>query len=154
MALIDVASREIHGKIVYYGPALGSKTTNLRDIRGQIPADSRGELLSMATESERDLLDGADGVVFVADSQKDRLSENPQSLTELATNISRRGKRCLDDPLVLQYNTMDHPDALPVPALDRYLNTMGVPRFEAAATDGSGVLETLPAICKLVTSSL
>jgi signal recognition particle receptor subunit beta len=144
MALINVASREIHGKIVYYGPGLCGKTTNLQYIHGKIPAATKGDLLSIATETERTLffdflpldlgkvhgftirfhlytvpgqvlyertriavLNGADGVVFVADAQRDRLQDNLQSLKELAQNVTGQGKRFLDYPLVMQYNKMD-----------------------------------------------
>ena len=191
MALINVAAREIHGKVVYYGPGLGGKTTNLQYIHSKIPAGTKGDLLSIATETERTLffdflpldlgkvhgftirfhlytvpgqglyertriavLNGADGVVFVADAQRDRLPDNLQSLKELAQNISQQGKRFLEFPLVMQYNKMDLPDALPVPVLDRYLNTMRVPRFEAVAVNGIGVFETLRAVCKLVINKL
>ena len=191
MALIDVAAREIHGKIVYYGPGGGGKTTNLQHIHRTIPAGTKGDLRSIATETGRTLffdflaldlgkvlgftirfrlytvpgqalserpriavLTGADGVVFVADAQQDRLPDNVQSLTELADNVSRQGKRFPDFPLVMQYNKMDLPEALPTPVLDRALNTGRVPRFEAAAVNGTGVFETLRAICKLVTSKL
>jgi signal recognition particle receptor subunit beta len=191
MALINVAAREIHGKIVYYGPGLCGKTTNLQYIHKRIPQESKGNLLSIATETERTLffdflpldlgkihgftirfhlytvpgqvlyertrvavLNGADGVVFVADSNRDRLKDNLESLTELSQNIKAQGKRFSDYPLVLQYNKRDTPTALPVPILDTYLNSIKVPRFEAVAMDGSGVFETLRAICKLVTNKL
>jgi mutual gliding-motility protein MglA len=191
MALINVAAREIHGKIVYYGPGLCGKTTNLQYIHKRIPQESKGNLLSIATETERTLffdflpldlgkihgftirfhlytvpgqvlyertrvavLNGADGVVFVADSNRDRLKDNLESLTELSHNIKAQGKRFSDYPLVLQYNKRDTPTALPVPILDTYLNSIKVPRFEAVAMDGAGVFETLRAICKLVTNKL
>jgi signal recognition particle receptor subunit beta len=191
MALINVAAREIHGKIVYYGPGLCGKTTNLQYIHGKIPSGTKGDLLSIATETERTLffdflpldlgkvhgftirfhlytvpgqvlyertriavLNGADGVVFVADAQRERLQDNLQSLRELAQNVAAQGKRFLDFPLVMQYNKMDLPTALPVPVLDRYLNTIRVPRFEAVAVNGTGVFETLRAVCKLVTNKL
>jgi mutual gliding-motility protein MglA len=191
MALINVAAREIHGKIVYYGPGLCGKTTNLQVIHGKIPQSGRSDLLSIATETERTLffdflpldlgkvhgftirfhlytvpgqilyertrvavLNGADGVVFVADAQRDRLADNLQSLRELAHNLTNQGKRLLEFPLVMQYNKMDLPTALPTPVLDRYLNTMKVPRFEAVAVDGTGVFETLRAISKLVVNKL
>jgi mutual gliding-motility protein MglA len=191
MALINVAAREIHGKIVYYGPGLCGKTTNLQYIHGKIPTGTKGDLLSIATETERTLffdflpldlgkvhgftirfhlytvpgqvlyertriavLNGADGVVFVADAQRDRLQDNLQSLRELAQNVTAQGKRFLDFPLVMQYNKMDLPTSLPVPVLDRYLNTIKVPRFEATAVNGAGVFETLRAVCKLVTNKL
>lgn len=191
MALINVAAREIHGKIVYYGPGLCGKTTNLQYIHGQIPLNGRSDLLSIATETERTLffdfmplelgkvhgfsirfhlytvpgqilyertrvavLNGADGVVFVADAQRDRLADNLQSLRELAQNLKNQGKRMVDYPLVMQYNKMDLPTALPTPVLDRYLNTIKVPRFEASAVNGQGVFETLRAVSKLVVNKL
>lgn len=191
MALINVAAREIHGKIVYYGPGLCGKTTNLQVIHGKIPQNGRSDLLSIATETERTLffdflpldlgkvhgftirfhlytvpgqilyertrvavLNGADGVVFVADAQRDRLADNLQSLRELAHNLTNQGKRLLEFPLVMQYNKMDLPTALPTPVLDRYLNTIKVPRYEAVAVDGTGVFETLRAISKLVVNKL
>jgi signal recognition particle receptor subunit beta len=191
MALINVAAREIHGKIVYYGPGLCGKTTNLQVIHGRIPQNGRSDLLSIATETERTLffdflpldlgkvhgftirfhlytvpgqilyertrvavLNGADGVVFVADAQRDRLADNLQSLRELAHNLTNQGKRLLEFPLVMQYNKMDLPTALPTPVLDRYLNTIKVPRFEAVAVEGTGVFETLRAISKLVVNKL
>jgi signal recognition particle receptor subunit beta len=191
MALINVAAREIHGKIVYYGPGLCGKTTNLQIIHGRIPQNGRSELLSIATETERTLffdflpldlgkvhgftirfhlytvpgqilyertrvavLNGADGVVFVADAQRDRLADNLQSLRELAHNLTNQGKRLLEFPLVMQYNKMDLPTALPTPVLDRYLNTIKVPRFEASAVNGTGVFETLRAVSKLVVNKL
>src|SRR5918911_3590448 len=172
MALINVAAREIHCKIVYYGPGMGGKTSNLQYIHTQVPKDAKGDLLSIATETERTLffdflpldlgkvrgfqtrfhlytvpgqvlyertrvavLNGADGVVFVADSQKHKLEENIKSLRELAVNITKQNKKFLDFPLVMQYNKMDLPNSLPVPVLDRYLNTIRVPRFEATAVN-------------------
>src|SRR5690606_3177799 len=169
MALRHVAARGIHGKIVYYGPGLCGKTTNLQVIHSKIPQNGRSDLLSIATETERTLffdfmplelgqvhgfsirfhlytvpgqilyertrvavLNGTDGVVFVADAQRDRLADNLQSLRELAHNLKNQGKRLVDFPLVMQYNKMDLPTALPTPVLDRYLNTIKVPRFEAS----------------------
>jgi signal recognition particle receptor subunit beta len=191
MALINVAAREIHGKIVYYGPGLSGKTTNLQYIHSRIPSNTKGELLSIETETERTLffdflpidlgkvhgftirfhlytvpgqvlyertrvavLNGADGVVFVADASRDRLPDNLQSLRELAQNLTAQGKRFLDYPLVMQYNKMDLPQSLPTPVLDRYINTVKVPRFEASAINGKGVFETLRAISKLVVNKL
>jgi signal recognition particle receptor subunit beta len=100
------------------------------------------------------VLNGADGVVFVADASRDRLPDDLQSLHELARNLTAQGKRFLDYPLVMQYNKMDLPQALPTPVLDRYLNTIKVPRFEASAITGKGVFETLRAISKLVINKL
>jgi hypothetical protein len=100
------------------------------------------------------VLNGSDGVVFVADAQRDRLADNLQSLRELAQNLKNQGKRLVDYPLVMQYNKMDLPTALPTPVLDRYLNTIRVPRFEASAVNGQGVFETLRAVSKLVVNKL
>jgi len=154
MALINVAAREIHCKIVYYGPGMGGKTSNLQYIHTQVPKDAKGDLLSIATETERTLffdflpldlgrvrgfqtrfhlytvpgqvlyertrvavLNGADGVVFVADSQKQKLEENIKSLRELAVNITKQNKKFQEFPIILQYNKRDVPGALPVPTL-------------------------------------
>jgi len=191
MALINVAAREIHCKIVYYGPGMCGKTTNLQYIHTQVPRDAKGDLLSIATETERTLffdflpldlgkvrgfqtrfhlytvpgqvlyertrvavLNGSDGVVFVADSQRDKLEENIKSLKELAVNITRQNKKFQEFPVVLQYNKRDLPTALPVQVLDKYLNTMNWTRFEAIAPKGDGVFDTLKAISKLVISKL
>ncbi|MEI7553747.1 ADP-ribosylation factor-like protein [Candidatus Chlorohelix sp.] len=192
MALINVAAREIHCKIVYYGPGLCGKTTNLKYIHSAVPGHAKGDLLSIATETERTLffdflpldlgqvhgfqtrfhlytvpgqvlyertrvavLNGADGVVFVADSQQSKLRENIQSLQELARNIQAQGKKFLEFPLVLQYNKRDMPNAVPVEVLDHYLNSsIKVPRFEAIASKGDGVFDTLKSISKLVISKL
>jgi signal recognition particle receptor subunit beta len=191
MALINVAAKEIHCKLVYYGPGLSGKTTNLKYIFTAVPAGARGDLLSIDTEMERTLffdflpldlgrvhgyqvrfhiytvpgqvlyertrvavLNGADGVVFVADSQKSKLGENVRSLQELARNLTQQGKRFLDFPLVIQYNKRDMPDALPLPILEKYLNAMKSPAYEAVASTGAGVFDTLRAISKLVISKL
>jgi signal recognition particle receptor subunit beta len=191
MALINVEAREIHCKVVFYGPGMCGKTTNLQYIHSQVPRATKGDLLSIATEMERTLffdflpldlgkvrgfhtrfhlytvpgqvmyertrvavLNGADGVVFVADSQKDRLEENVNSLRELARNIQKQGKRFQDFPVVLQYNKRDLPTAIPVAVLDKYLNAFHWERFEATATAGTGVFETLKAISKLVIGKL
>ena len=195
MALINVAVREIHCKIVYYGPGMCGKTTNLQYIHSQVPHDIKGELLSIATETERTLffdflplnlgkvrgfqtrfhlytvpgqvlyertrvavLSGVDGVVFVADSNKNKMQENVASLRELAQNITRQNKKFQDFPVVLQYNKRDLPrDVLvPVETMDHYLGAkkMNWPRIEAVATTGQGVFETLRAISRSVISKL
>jgi signal recognition particle receptor subunit beta len=102
------------------------------------------------------VLNAADGVVFVADSQRHKLQEDVQSLQELARNITLQGKKFLEFPLVMQYNKRDLPPEyiLPVEIMDRYLNTIHVPRFEASASKGMGVFDTLRAISKLVISKL
>ncbi len=189
MALINLAAREIHGKIVYYGPGLGGKTTNLRYLHANLQ-DHQEAIVSIATESERTLffdflpidlgtllgfrirfhlytvpgqdlyeqtrvavLNGVDGVVFVADAGEDRLPGNLATLRELSQHVAGQGKRFRDFPLVMQYNKMDLSNALAPAALDHYLNSAGVPRFEATAIEGVGVFETLRAISKLVARS-
>ena len=191
MALINVAAREIHCKIVYYGPGLCGKTTNLKYIHSMVPQQAKGDLISIATETERTLffdflpldlgqvhgfqtrihlftvpgqvlyertrvavLNGADGVVVVADSQRHKLQEDVQSLQELARNVTLMGKKFLEFPLVMQYNKRDLENALPVEVMDRYLNSIRVPRYEAAAAKGIGVFDTLKAVSKLVISKL
>jgi signal recognition particle receptor subunit beta len=193
MALINVAAREIHCKIVYYGPGMSGKTSNLQYIHSQVPKDTKGELLSIATETERTLffdflpldlgrvrgfqtrfhlytvpgqvlyertrvavLNGADGVVFVADSQANKMRENVASLQELAENIKKQNKSFREFPIVLQYNKRDVPGALPTAKMDEYLNPPALKwqRYEAEATNGRGIFDTLKAISKLVISRL
>src|SRR5438477_9370019 len=191
MALINVAAREIHCKIVYYGPGLCGKTTNLKYIHSAVPGHAKGDLLSIATETERTLffdflpldlgqvhgfqtrfhlytvpgqvlyertrvavLNGADGVVFVADSQRAKLAENVRSLQELARNLTQQGKRFLEFPLVMQYNKRDLPDALPLDVLEKYLNSMRAPAYECIAYRGVGVFDTQRTVSKVVISKL
>lgn len=195
MALINVAAREIHCKIVYYGPGMGGKTSNLQYIHSAVPKEVKGELLSIATETERTLffdflpldlgkvrgfqtrfhlytvpgqvlyertrvavLNGADGVVFVADAQKHKLEENIKSLRELAHNVTKMNKPFREFPIVLQYNKSDLPNRLPAEKLDEFLNppALGLnwQRYEAVATRGDGVFDTLKAISRLVISKL
>lgn len=191
MALIDLSTCEIYGKIVYYGPAFGGKTTNLQAIHDALPERAKSELHSIATADERTLffdylpldlgallgftiryqlytvpgqpryeptrqavLTGADGVVFVADAQEERLADNLASLEELRQNLSRQGKQLETIPLVMQYNKRDQPTALPTPELERQLNSTNATMVEAVAITGDGVLETLQMICKLVTRAL
>lgn len=191
MALINVAAKEIHCKLVYYGPGLSGKTTNLKYIFGAVPNQARGDLLTIDTETERTLffdflpldlgkvhgyqvrfhiytvpgqvlyertrvavLNGSDGVVFVADSQRSKLADNVRSLQELARNLTQQGKRFMEFPLVLQYNKRDFPDALPLEIMEKYLNSMKAPAYEAVASTGVGVFDTLRSISKLVIGKL
>jgi signal recognition particle receptor subunit beta len=100
------------------------------------------------------VLNGSDGVVFVADSQKQKLEENIKSLRELAVNITKQNKKFQEFPIILQYNKRDVPGALPVATLDKYLNSLSWQRYEAVATTGAGIFDTLKAISKLVISKL
>jgi mutual gliding-motility protein MglA len=100
------------------------------------------------------VLQGADGVVFVTDSHRDRLEENYGGLVELEANMQSMGRDMAEFPLVLQWNKRDVPDALSVAVLERYLNRRGVPSFEATAINGMGVFPTLRAICKHIMERL
>ena len=191
MALINIASHEIHCKIVYYGIGYCGKTTNLQYVFRSINPSARGEMLSIATETERTLffdflpldlgtvhgfrtrfhlytvpgqvlyertrlavLNGADGIVFVADSQAEKFEENVQSISELEMNMRRIGKELGNFPFIIQWNKRDVPSALPVSVLERYLNRRRVPSFEAIAFEGKGVFATLRAISKNVMAQL
>lgn len=191
MALINIATREIHCKIVYYGIGYCGKTTNLQYVFKSINPSVRGEMLSIATETERTLffdflpldlgtvhgfrtrfhlytvpgqilyertrlavLNGADGIVFVADSQAEKFEENIQSISELDMNLRRLGKELGTFPFVMQWNKRDMPNALPVNVLEHYLNRRKVPSFEAIASAGTGVYATLRSISKRVMANL
>ncbi len=187
MASINYASKEISCKIVFYGPGLSGKTTNLQYVHKKIPPHSKGDLISLATDQDRTLffdflpvdigrihgfatkfqlytvpgqvyynatrklvLRGVDGLVFVADSQRSKMDENLESLENLAENLSEYGYRIERIPLVLQYNKRDLNFICPVEELERNLNPRGLPHFEAVATKGPGVFDTLKCISKLV----
>ena len=194
MALINHRAREIHFKIVYYGPGLGGKTTNLQILHDKLPPERRGKLLSIATDHERTLffdflpidlgqvagfntrfhlytvpgqsyyrlsrravLQGLDGVVFVADSDPARERANRESLEDLSLNlvtIGLSGDQLRRMPRVFQWNKRDLPDAIPVERLRAALAPGGAPDFEAVASQGRGVSETLRSICKAVLARL
>jgi signal recognition particle receptor subunit beta len=188
MSFINYASREINCKIVYYGPGLCGKTTNLQHVYGKTNPDAKGKMISLATETERTLffdflplslgeirgfqtrfhlytvpgqvfydasrkliLKGVDGVVFVADSQVERMEANIESLENLQTNLKEQGFDLDKVPFVIQYNKRDLPNAAPVEELKKLLNPNGnATDLEACAATGEGVFETLKAISKLV----
>ena len=187
MSFINYASREINCKIVYYGPGLCGKTTNLQWIYKKTNPDAKGKMISLATETERTLffdflplslgeirgfktrfhlytvpgqvfydasrkliLKGVDGVVFVADSQMERMEANIESIENLKANLIEQGYNLEAIPYVVQYNKRDLPNAAPVPEMKKLLNPNGVPEFESVATEGTGVFETLKAVAKLV----
>ncbi len=193
MSLVNYATREITCKIVYYGPGRSGKTTNLHYIHGQVPGDRKGQMVSLATQTDRTLffdflpidlgaisgfttrfqlytvpgqvyyqttrklvLQGADGVVFVADSQSRQLQENIESFQDLHANLAEQGVDARTMPLVIQYNKQDLPPELitPVPELEEALNFRGVPSFAADALHGPGVFETLRGISELVLRKL
>ena len=191
MVLFNYATKEITAKIVYYGPGLCGKTTNLQFVYDSLPSNNKSKMLSLATKTDRTLffdflpldlgkirgmrtklqlytvpgqvyynstrqlvLKGADGVVFVADSQDFAIDANLESLQNLEDNLKRQGIRMREMPLVLQYNKRDLPNALPVAELNAEINKQGVPNFESVATTGLGVEETLKGITQLVLAHL
>ena len=191
MTFINYVAHEINCKIVYYGPGLGGKTTNLKYVYGITSPENRGKMISLATETERTLffdflpidlgqirnystrfhlytvpgqvfydssrkliLRGVDGVVFVADSQEERLDANLESLSNLEQNLKEHGFDLNTIPYVLQLNKRDLPNVMPVEKLQKLLQVKGEPIFEAVATRGTGVLETLKAITRQVLVAL
>jgi signal recognition particle receptor subunit beta len=191
MSFINYSSREINCKIVYYGPGLCGKTTNLQFIYNKTNPDLKGKMISLATETERTLffdflplalgqirgfktrfhlytvpgqvfydasrkliLKGVDGVVFVADSQIERMEANIESLENLKLNLMEQGYSLDKTPYVMQYNKRDLPNAAPLDEICKVLNPVGVPQFEACATVGQGVFETLKSVARLVLRDL
>ena len=191
MSFINYSSREISCKIVFYGPGLCGKTTNLQWIYKKTNPDSKGKMISLATETERTLffdflplalgeirgfktrfhlytvpgqvfydasrkliLKGVDGVVFVADSQIERMEANIESIENLGINLAEQGYNLDKVPFIVQYNKRDLPNVVPLEEMKKVLNPKGVPDFEACAVDGTGVFDTLKAVAKLVIMEL
>lgn len=191
MASINYSTKEINCKLVYYGPGMCGKTTNLQHIHEQLAGEKRGDLVSLATPGERTLyfdflpvqfaeingfsvkfalytvpgqtyynatrklvLRGADGVVFVADSQWEKMQENIESLQNLEENLREYNTRLDDLPYILQYNKRDLSEVAPLWYMDYLLNSRHVPTFEAVAVEGSGVFETLNTLCRYVIRDL
>jgi signal recognition particle receptor subunit beta len=187
VSFINYAAREINCKLVYYGPGLCGKTTNLQYIYSRVDPGTRGKLISLATETDRTLffdflplelgtirgfktrfhlytvpgqvfydasrkliLRGADGVIFVADSQVERMESNIESLENLEGNLVEQNLKPETLPLVLQYNKRDLPNIVSVQELQVALNARSAPWFEACAPKGIGVFETLKALAKQV----
>ncbi len=187
MSFINYSSREINCKIVYYGPGLCGKTTDLQYISAKTNPEAKGKMISLETETERTLffdflplslgeirgfktrfhlytvpgqvfydasrkliLKGVDGVVFVADSQVERMDANVESLENLRDNLADQGYDLDKIPYVVQYNKRDLPNAVDGGYLRDLLNPTMVPDFEAVATTGMGVFDTLKAVAKQV----
>jgi signal recognition particle receptor subunit beta len=187
VTFINYVAREINCKIVYYGPGLGGKTTNLQYVYQITSAENKGKLISLATETERTLffdflpidfgqirgfrtrfhlytvpgqvfydssrkliLKGVDGIVFVADSQEERLDANLESLSNLTENLREQGMDIDKIPYVLQLNKRDLSGAMPAEELTRLLLVKGEPIIEAVATQGVGVVTTLKAVARQV----
>jgi hypothetical protein len=187
VTFINYASKEINCKIVYYGPGLGGKTSNLQYIYNKTAPDAKGKMISLATEADRTLffdflpldlgtvrgfttrfhlytvpgqvfydasrkliLKGVDGVVFVADSPKERMEANIESIRNLEDNLKEHGLDLKSLPYALQFNKRDLRNVVAVDELYRILNYKREPTFEAVATTGQGVFDTLKAVAKLI----
>ncbi len=191
MVQINFALKEVNCKIVFYGPGMSGKTTNLEVVHQKAPEENKGDLTSISTDGDRTLffdfmpldlgkiagmqtkfqlytvpgqvyynstrklvLQGVDGVIFVAESDPDKMAENVESYENLIENLIEYGKDLQDLPHVIQYNKRDLPNALPVEEIDRQLNRFGVPTFEAVAKTGEGVFPTLKTLAGMVLESI
>jgi signal recognition particle receptor subunit beta len=191
MSLVNHATREITCKIVYYGPGRSGKTSNLQYVHGNVPDERKGQMVSLATETDRTLffdflpldlgsvagyrtrlqlytvpgqvyynatrklvLRGADGVVFVADSQREQAEENVESFRNLYENLLEHGFELRELPLALQYNKRDLPGVMSLEEMEELLNFRGLPAYSAVAVTGEGVFDTLRGISELVLRSL
>jgi signal recognition particle receptor subunit beta len=187
---IHWALKEIHLKIVYYGPALGGKTANLQYIYSRIDPALKGDLVSLKTREDRTIffdflqlevgtldgkipkfnlytvpgqivfdktrqivLNGVDGIVFVADSRREMMDSNLETLLDLEKHLIAGGKTLERFPWVLQYNKRDLPNVEPLAEMEQKLNFFHVPSFEAVATRGQGVFSALKQAIKMVVGS-
>ncbi|NQT27608.1 GTPase domain-containing protein [candidate division KSB1 bacterium] len=188
---IHWALREIHLKLVYYGPGLGGKTANLKYIYSKIDPALKGDLVMLNSREDRTIffdflqlevgqidgkkpkfnlytvpgqvhynhtrkvvLNGVDGIVFVADSQREMMDANLDTLLDLEKQLVMQGKTLEEFPWVIQYNKRDLPSAMPIDEMEKKLNLYGVPFFEAVATGGQGVFSSLKAIIKQVVANV
>jgi len=191
VSFINYSSHEINCKIVYYGPGLCGKTTNLQYVYKKTNPEQKGKLISLATETDRTLffdflplalgsikgfkirfhlytvpgqifyaasrkliLKGVDGVVFVADSQLERMEANIESLDDLGINLAEQGYQLDKLSFTMQYNKRDLKNTMPVETMNRLLNTRKVPAIEAVAITGIGVFETLKTVARQVLTEL
>jgi mutual gliding-motility protein MglA len=191
MSFVNYQTKEINCKIVYYGPGLGGKTTNIQYVYQKTSGDSKGNIITLNTESERTLffdflpldlgeirgfktrfhlytvpgqvfyeasrkliLRGVDGIVFVADSQVERMEANLESLADLEKNLKEQGYDPAKIPMVMQWNKRDLPNISPTEELSQRLNNWNLQEFEACAIKGDGVFETLKMVSKHVLLNL
>lgn len=191
MSFINYNAKEIHCKLVYYGPSLGGKTTNLQWVYQKTMNNEKSDLFSIPGDAERTLffdflplnvgeiqgfktrfhlytvpgqvvydasrkliLKGLDGLVFVADSQEERMEENIQALQNLERNLSQQGYDINEVPLVFQYNKRDLPNAVPLGEMRTTLNKYNSPDFEGTASEGKGVFEALRSVSKSIINVL
>ncbi len=188
---INYAKKEVSCKLVYYGPGMSGKTTNLEVVHQKVPDHNKGEMTSIATEGDRTLffdflpldlgkirgmttkfqlytvpgqvyyastrklvLQGSDGVIFVADSNADKIEENIESLKDLENNLKEYGVKIDELPVVIQWNKRDLPNALPVEELEKAINWLNAATTEAVAATGEGVLPTLKLAASLILERL
>lgn len=191
MVQINFALKEVNCKVVFYGPGMSGKTTNLEIVHQKAPEENKGELTSISTDGDRTLffdfmpldlgnvagmrtkfqlytvpgqvyynstrklvLQGVDGVIFVADSDPEKMDENIESYSNLIENLAEYGKDVRELPHVIQYNKRDLPNAMPTAEMDKRLNKFGVPTFEAVAYTGEGVFPTLKTLAAMVLESI
>ncbi len=187
MSFVNYHTKEINCKIVYYGPGLCGKTTNIQYVYQKTNPSNKNKLVTLNTDNERTLffdflplnlgeirgyktrfhlytvpgqtfyeasrkliLRGVDGIVFVADSQVQKMEQNIESLESMERNLKEQGYDISKVPMVMQWNKRDLPNITDVSDLNRKLNTYKVPDFESCATSGDGVFDTLKMISKLV----
>lgn len=191
MSFINYAAKEVNCKIVYYGPGLSGKTTNLQYIYNRTSPQNKGKIISLTGETERTLffdflplnigeirefktrfhlytvpgqhfydasrklvLKGVDGIVFVADSQVERMEDNLESLKSLDENLREQGYSMQHMPFVFQYNKRDVVNPIPIEVLHEHLNTFNAPEVKAIARQGTGVFDTLKLISKAILKTL
>lgn len=191
MVQINFALKEVNCKVVFYGPGMSGKTTNLEIVHQKAPEENKGELTSISTDGDRTLffdfmpldlgnvagmrtkfqlytvpgqvyynstrklvLQGVDGVIFVADSDPEKIDENIESYANLIENLAEYGKDVRELPHVIQYNKRDLPNAAPLAEMKALLNPGQVPDFEATAHTGAGVFETLKGVARGVLNDL
>lgn len=191
MSFINYAAKEINCKIIYFGPGLSGKTTNVQYIYEHTQNEARGKLVTLSTENERTLffdflplsvgavrgyktrfhlytipgqtfyevsrqfiLKGVDGIVFVADSQAERMEANIESFEGLEKSLDKQGYDINKLPLVFQYNKRDLPGAVSIRELEATFNPMKRPYFEAVAFKGQGVMETLQSVSQAIIKEL
>lgn len=191
MSFINEQSKEINCKIVYFGPALGGKSTSLRSLYTQVKKGAKGDMVSLSTDDNRTLFfdfiplnlgqvkdftvrvhlytvpgqsaydaqrtliaKGVDGLVFVADSQLQRMEANLASLADLQKIVAAEELEWDEIPLVIQYNKRDLPQAAPVARMRTILNTRSVTDFETVATRDAGVYDAFQSICGQVLRGL
>ena len=191
MSFIHQNAKEIHCKVVYYGPSLGGKTTNLQWVYNKMVGQDKSNLYTLPTDVERTLffdflplsigeirgfkirfhlytvpgqvvydasrkliLKGLDGIVFVADSQRERMEENLESLSNLEKNLTQQGYNLKEIPMAIQYNKRDLPNACSLAELRSALNRFNSPDFEGTASEGVGVFEPLKYVSKTIVTML